>query len=61
MKKNVGMALALAVVLTAGLLSACAVGVGPAPGEVYVSAAPPAAEIEVAGTAPGPDYVWIHG
>jgi hypothetical protein len=40
-------------------LPACVVG--PPPGTVYASYAPPAAEIEVAGVAPGPDFVWIAG
>ena len=27
----------------------------------YVTVAPPAPLVEVEGTAPGPDYLWIHG
>jgi WXXGXW repeat (2 copies) len=41
------------------LFTACAVP--PPPGTVFVPSAPPFAEVEVVGTAPGPDFVWIHG
>ncbi len=34
---------------------------GPEPGTVYASFAPPTAEVEVVGVAPGPAYVWIGG
>ena len=30
-------------------------------GGVYVRVAPPVPVVEVEGTAPGPDYVWIRG
>jgi hypothetical protein len=44
----------------AALFSAACV-VGPPPGTVYASYAPPHAEIEVTGVAPGPGYVWVGG
>jgi len=39
------------------------VGCPPPPpyGAEYASFAPPAAEVEVVGVAPGPDHVWISG
>jgi hypothetical protein len=40
------------------LFAACVV---PPPDAVFVSAAPPAAEVEIIGTAPGPDFIWIRG
>jgi hypothetical protein len=33
----------------------------PPPGVVFVRAAPPAAQVEVIGTPPGPEFVWIRG
>ena len=59
MKRNpLGMCLP-AVFSFAIALSGCVVE--PAPGTVYASFAPPAAEVEVVGVAPGPDYVWVPG
>jgi hypothetical protein len=56
MKKNLGVAAsALAAALTLALLAACTEG--PPPGAVYVNTPPPVAEVEVVGTAPGPDFV----
>jgi hypothetical protein len=54
-----GLALAAAGTLSLALLVACTDN--PPPGAVYASVAPPAAEVEVAGVAPGPDMIWIHG
>lgn len=48
-----------AAVAFAALLPACVVG--PPPGTVYASIAPPHAEVEVTGVAPGPDFVWVSG
>jgi hypothetical protein len=42
------------------LLAAC-VAPPPPPGAVFVQNAPPAARVEVVGTAPGPNFVWIGG
>jgi hypothetical protein len=43
------------------LLFFAACALPPPPGTVFVPTAPPFAETEVIGVAPGPDYVWIHG
>jgi YXWGXW repeat-containing protein len=51
----VGWALAGAMALSAGCVEA------PPPGAVWVNAAPPRAVVEVVGTAPGADMVWIRG
>ena len=49
----------LAVGLSMALVGGCVTSAPP--GAVFVAAAPPPAEIEVIGVAPGPDYVWIRG
>jgi len=43
------------------LLSAACFAPPPPPGVIYAPSGPPAAQVEVIGTAPGPDFVWIHG
>ena len=48
-----------AVGLSLAVLGGCVAA--PLPDAVFVAAAPPAAEVEVIGAAPGPDYVWIRG
>lgn len=53
------MCLLAALAFAAFLPAACVVG--PPPGTVYASFAPPAAVVEVTGVAPGPNYVWIPG
>jgi hypothetical protein len=45
----------LALVLNTGCVAT------PPPGTVYVSAAPPAAVVEIQGIAPGPEFFWIPG
>jgi hypothetical protein len=55
--RNFGLGAAAA----AGLLLMTACPPPPPPGVVYVRAAPPAAQIEVVGTAPGPDFLWVRG
>ncbi len=56
-KAPLGMCLGAAVL--AASMAGCVVE--PEPGTVYASFAPPAAEVDVVGVAPGPDYVWIGG
>ena len=53
--------LGLAAVMAASLAAATACPPPLPPDVVYVRTAPPAAQIEVIGTAPGPNYVWING
>jgi hypothetical protein len=57
-RASFGVALA-ALILTLSLAPAC----GPVRGQVgvAVTTAPPATRVEVIGTAPGPDYIWIDG
>jgi hypothetical protein len=59
MKRLATLGLLLAAVGSLAILTAC---LPPPPrGVVYVRAAPPGARVEVIGTAPGPDYIWIRG
>jgi hypothetical protein len=52
-------ALLVAAVVALPLLVGCP---PPAPrGVVYARIAPPPAEVEIIGTAPGPEHVWIAG
>jgi len=51
----------LGLAAAAGLLLVTACPPPPPPGVVYVRTAPPVAQIEVVGTAPGPDFIWIRG
>jgi hypothetical protein len=59
MKKATSLAILLAAGLSATFLGGC-VATAP-PDAVYVDGAPPAAQVEVIGVAPGPDFVWIRG
>jgi hypothetical protein len=47
--------------LLAMTLSAACLVPPPPPGTVFVASAPPTAEVEVAGVAPGPEYTWTPG
>jgi len=58
-KKSGVTALVLAMACSLSLLTACVEN--PPPGAVYVNTPPPSAEVEVIGTAPSPDHVWIRG
>ena len=49
--------LLFATLATSSLLPGCA----PHHGRVYVRVAPPPVAVEVRGTAPGPEHVWIEG
>jgi hypothetical protein len=49
------------VLLAASVTLVASCVVAPPPGAVYVRAAPPAYRVEVVGTAPGPEYIWIRG
>ncbi len=53
--------LALSLAGAAALIASTACAPGPPPGAVYVRAAPPRAQVEVIGTAPGPEFFWIPG
>ncbi len=53
-------ALAVCALAVAGLVAPACVE-APPPGTIYAAYAPPVAEVEVVGTAPGPDFVWIAG
>ena len=53
--------LVLTLTAAGGLAFLTACPLPPPPGVVYVRRSPPAAQIEVVGTAPGPDFVWIRG
>ena len=54
-----GMKLTLAAVFTGSILTGCATT--PPRGTVYVRTRPPVAMVEVRGSAPDPDHVWIPG
>jgi hypothetical protein len=56
-KSSSGTKLALAAVFAGTILTACAAS----PRRVYVRTAPPVAIVEVRGTAPGAEHVWIPG
>ena len=58
-RRSVRMCFLAAIAFAALLPAACVVA--PPPGTVYVSHAPPAAEVEITGVAPGPGYVWVPG
>ena len=58
-RRTVEMCFPAAIAFAALLPAACVVG--PPAGTVYASYAPPVAEVEVTGVAPGPDYVWVAG
>ena len=59
---KVGVLLAAACVLPAGLVEAVNVGVSiNAPAIVYPSSAPPVPLVETPPPSPGSDYVWING
>jgi hypothetical protein len=53
------MCLAAAAAFAASLAASCVVA--PPRGAVFVRIPPPAAVVEVRGSAPGPDFVWIAG
>jgi hypothetical protein len=63
MKKQTTLGLALAAVLSAtlSLVSSTQCVTSARGGVVYVDAAPPEALVEVVGTAPAPNHVWIRG
>ena len=54
-----GLTLASAVVFTGTILTACVTA--PPRGSAFVRVRPPAVLVEVRGTAPAPDHVWIPG
>ena len=51
----------LSAALAAGITATTACAPALPPDAVYVRLAPPAAQVEVIGTAPGPNYLWING
>ncbi len=56
---HAGLRLSAAALFSGAVLTGCVTG--PPRGAVFVRTAPPRAIIEVRGTAPGPDLVWISG
>ena len=54
-----GMKLTVAAVFTGSILTACVTA--PPHGTVYVRTRPPVTIVEVRGSAPGTDHVWIPG
>jgi hypothetical protein len=59
MKRLGTLGLIVAAVGSLAVLTACPPP--PPPGVVYVRTRPPAAAVEVIGTAPGQEFVWIRG
>ena len=57
LKSSSGMKLTAAAFFAAATLSACA----SSHRHVYVRTRPPTAIVEVRGSAPGPDHVWVSG
>jgi YXWGXW repeat-containing protein len=51
----------LAPIILAGAVLVGACATAPPPDVIYVPGAPPPVQVEVMGTAPGPDFIWIHG